>query len=336
MMSLAALAGRSARGAAIAACALALAASALSWQTPVARASCQLNRCYTLNVTMHGTGSGTVTASSSSIDCRYAHGVASGTCTANYVIPLGQQAVSILLTSTPGIGDYACSVAGCGATNKTISLTFDFAEDYTLSFGFVATKVTLAVGSSGSGSGFVESSDGVINCPGTCSAPYDYGSVVTLSTLVGTGHFGGWTGGCSGAGATCQVTMNGPQSVTALFTLQSPAPSPSRRSGATPKPGSGGTPAAGATGSPSAGTPEPSPTPSPAGGASGTATPASSGIVLAETSEPSAAPSAASQPASPDAGGSGDVPWLPIIVILLILVGGVNLLAFQLVRTRRS
>jgi hypothetical protein len=54
----------------------------------------------------------------------------------------------------------------------------------------------------------------------TCSATYDYGTVVPLTATPDANYnFGGWTGACSGTGA-CSVTMTAAQAVGGSFTIQ--------------------------------------------------------------------------------------------------------------------
>ena len=72
----------------------------------------------------------------------------------------------------------------------------------------------------GTGSGTVTSNDGLISCPGTCSATYDSGTVVVLTAAAASGStFGGWSGSCTGPSTTCTVTMSGARSVTATFNV---------------------------------------------------------------------------------------------------------------------
>jgi hypothetical protein len=73
----------------------------------------------------------------------------------------------------------------------------------------------------GAGSGSVTSTPGVsgsISCGSTCSANFYSGSNVTLTAAAATGStFTGWSGACSGASATCTLTVSAAQSVTASF-----------------------------------------------------------------------------------------------------------------------
>src|SRR5207237_1327713 len=82
-------------------------------------------------------------------------------------------------------------------------------------------RFTLTVSKGGTGSGTVTSSDGGINCGATCAAPYDSGTMVTLTASANGGStFGGWSGCDTVSGTTCTVTMNASRSVTATFNGQ--------------------------------------------------------------------------------------------------------------------
>ncbi len=84
-----------------------------------------------------------------------------------------------------------------------------------------AANYTLNVSTAGAGAGSVTSGDAQIDCPGTCSHPYAYGSPVTLTETPGANSvFTGWSGDpdCSTA-PTCELTMGGPENITATFTL---------------------------------------------------------------------------------------------------------------------
>jgi hypothetical protein len=68
------------------------------------------------------------------------------------------------------------------------------------------------------GSGTVTSSPAGIACPGDCTEEVAVGTVVTLTaTPEGGSVLSTWAGDCSGTAATCQVTMSGDRSVTAMF-----------------------------------------------------------------------------------------------------------------------
>ena len=82
-------------------------------------------------------------------------------------------------------------------------------------FKLSVSHSTLTV--STSGNGVVTSTDGFINCPGTCSHPYLDNTPVTLNATPATGWaFTGWGGACSGTGS-CNVTMTQNTNVSAAF-----------------------------------------------------------------------------------------------------------------------
>ena len=77
------------------------------------------------------------------------------------------------------------------------------------------TLYTLTVTTNGDG--VVTSTDGFINCPGTCSHSYPAQTQVTLTaTPVSGWAFTGWGGACSGTGS-CQVTITQNTNVSATF-----------------------------------------------------------------------------------------------------------------------
>lgn len=81
-------------------------------------------------------------------------------------------------------------------------------------------RYDLSVTRAGSGSGAVTSSPAGIDCGATCTATFDGGAAVTLTATAAAGsNFTGWSGACTGAAATCTVTMSQAQSVTATFTV---------------------------------------------------------------------------------------------------------------------
>lgn len=70
--------------------------------------------------------------------------------------------------------------------------------------------------------GRVTSQPATIDCGSTCNATVAIGTVVTLSASAPAGQrFSGWSGACSGAGATCTLTMSEQRAVTATFVSSS-------------------------------------------------------------------------------------------------------------------
>ncbi|MDD5759079.1 MAG: hypothetical protein PHI06_08345, partial [Desulfobulbaceae bacterium] len=91
------------------------------------------------------------------------------------------------------------------------------------SSGLCQASYTLTVSKSGSGSGSVDSSPAGISCGADCSENYGNNAVVTLTPHADTGSaFTGWTGACTGAGPTCQVTLDADKSVNAIFSSITP------------------------------------------------------------------------------------------------------------------
>jgi hypothetical protein len=100
--------------------------------------------------------------------------------------------------------DFATGIGTVNASNLV--------KGYVNNTGFLLS-VTLA----GTGSGSVGSTPAGIACPGTCSAKYTSGTMVTLTATAASGStFTGWSGACTGTGS-CAVTMSAAKSVTATF-----------------------------------------------------------------------------------------------------------------------
>ncbi len=95
------------------------------------------------------------------------------------------------------------------ATSNTVTVTSPSA-DYTLTVERIGT-----------GSGLV-TGQGDINCGAVCNDTFGAGGTDTLTATANPGStFTGWSGCTTAAGDTCQVTMNGDQTVTATFTTNS-------------------------------------------------------------------------------------------------------------------
>ncbi len=171
-------------------------------------ATFNLQQGVALTVSKDGTGSGTVTSSDGGINC-------GPTCAATY-----DSVTTVTLAATPSQGSVFAGWSGCdGVSGPTCTVTMSGARSVTATFN--VQRVTLTVIKAGTGSGTVTSSDGGISCGPTCAAPYDSGTLVTLTASASGGStFGGWSG-CDGvSGTTCTVMMSGARSVTATFTVQ--------------------------------------------------------------------------------------------------------------------
>lgn len=118
----------------------------------------------------------------------------------SFNVPGGASFVVVVHEITPG--------SGCPGYKLTVE-----------SPGPLSTR-SLTVASSGGGTGTVASSPAGIDCGADCSESYSSGTIVSLTaTPAANSTFAGWSGDCSGTGATCTVTMDALRSVTARFEL---------------------------------------------------------------------------------------------------------------------
>jgi uncharacterized repeat protein (TIGR02543 family) len=87
------------------------------------------------------------------------------------------------------------------------------------------------------GGGSVSSADRLISCGNKCSSTYSLGTAVVLTAQADSKSvFAGWTGACTGAAPTCNITINDAVNVTANFNA-----APTAGGGATGGTGGGGT-----------------------------------------------------------------------------------------------
>ncbi len=155
-----------------------------------------------LTVSKTGTGSGTVTSTDGFINCgnTCSHGYFSGT--------------QVNLVASPSQYSSFTSWGGCDSMNgQDCSLNMN--NNRTATATFTLGPVPLTVSTNGSGT--VTSTDGFINCPGTCSHTYPPDAQVTLNATPGQGWvFGGWDGPCLGTGS-CNLTMTQAFAVDGIF-----------------------------------------------------------------------------------------------------------------------
>ena len=149
-------------------------------------------------------------------------GVACGaTCSANF---LDNTSIGLAAAPDPGYV-FAGWTGDCAGQGATCALTMS--GDRAASAIFNPLTTTLAVSTSGTGTGTVTSVPGGIACPSACSAPFASGTIVALTATpnAATSTFAGWSGGCSGSGP-CLVTMPVAQTITASFALKGAPPPP--------------------------------------------------------------------------------------------------------------
>ena len=164
---------------------------------------------YQLTVAPTGNGSGTATSVDGGINCP-------GTCGNSYP---ADEPVTLNANPAQGSTFAGWSGGGCSGTGSCVVI---MSQDQSVTATFTRNPNFFTLTVTISGAGTVMSTDGSINCPGTCSYTYPSNMQVTLNASAGQGGtFSGWRGaGCSGTGS-CTVIMTQDQSVTGVFTGQS-------------------------------------------------------------------------------------------------------------------
>ena len=161
-----------------------------------------------VSVTLTGTGTGTVASAPSGISC-------GSTCTKSF-----PTSGSVTLTATAGANSVFTGWSGACSGTSTTCIIAAGSSNVTATAQFDLVPVQITVTLAGTGTGSVSSAPSGINCGATCSAPFNSGTVVTLTAAASaSSSFTGWSGGgCTGTG-TCVITANAATTVTATFTL---------------------------------------------------------------------------------------------------------------------
>ena len=173
------------------------------------------------------TASGSVSSNPSGMACSTptAAGVASNSCSANFT-----NGTAVTLTASAASGSAFTGWSGaCTGTAATCNLTMSAARNVTANFVPVTTFVLTANASKvdANAGGRITSAPAGLSCDTptaagvtstACPASYNSGTSVTLTAAPNTGStFTGWSGACTGTGATCTVAMSVARSVTASF-----------------------------------------------------------------------------------------------------------------------
>jgi RHS repeat-associated protein/uncharacterized repeat protein (TIGR02543 family) len=158
----------------------------------------------TLTTTKTGNGAGTIASLQTGIDC-------GATCSAVY-----DWGTSVTLAATPATGSTFTGWSGaCVGTDTTCTVRMDQLQAVNADFTLI--KLPLTATKTGSGTGTLTSVPAGIECGSSCSSSFDWGTAVTLTaTPSADSVFNGWTGGCTGT-ASCTVTLDQAQTVSADF-----------------------------------------------------------------------------------------------------------------------
>ncbi len=157
---------------------------------------------FTLKVAKAGAGTGTVTSAPAGIECGL-------TCEAQFA-----EGSEVELTATPEAGSTFAGWSGACSGTGECKVTLSETKEVTAEFAAIPKfPLTVAI----TGKGTVKSANPGIECPGTCAAEFEAGSV-TLEEQPETGYeFAGWLG-CRNTGETsCEVHVTGETEVTAVF-----------------------------------------------------------------------------------------------------------------------
>jgi hypothetical protein len=138
-----------------------------------------------------------------------------GDCTEEFA-----QGAQVTLTAVPGQGYGVDTWSGAcaAASGETCLLTMSGPLTASLTFQVVHP---LIVSINGTGTGTVASDQPGISCDPSCSREYSAGEAVTLTATPGTqSEFTGWGGDCAAFGTApeCDLTLDGPKTVSAVFT----------------------------------------------------------------------------------------------------------------------
>ena len=277
----------------------------------VTAADCTVN-CVTVAIAITGNGSGRVQSTDAQfapdgiIDCPVLRGIVNTTlCSHMYAIPGGAAGVQMYLKSTPDPGSQLCDSTGCTTAPRTQQRLFSTSGTVPANFSVLAYDVNLA--KAGTGNGRITSDPPYLDCGTECGTSLEYGEKLVFTAKASAGSkFSKWTGDCAGQNATCEITLTGNITTTAVFNLLVVA---------TAEP----------TDEPTEPPVEPSPTP----------VPATLAPTVASTVLPTAAPTPeATIDAGPTTADSGSGPV--VILLGIVLAGLLGALGFVVLRARKS
>ncbi len=161
-------------------------------------------------LTVKALGNGTVTSSPAGINCGDDCGQAYATGTV------------VMLTAAPGASAIFGGWSGGGCSGRSLTCTVTMANTTTVTAEFYSvfagTPAAYGLHTMVTGNGTVTSAPAGIVCGNECSKAFSANTVVTLTAAASLNSvFSKWSGACSGAGATCTVTMTEAKTVGAAF-----------------------------------------------------------------------------------------------------------------------
>ena len=161
---------------------------------------------FSLDVTVDGDGTGSVSSTPAGIDCP-------GTCAADFL-----ENEKVLLEPAPAAGSSFDGWNGDCSGTGTCLVSMDQARTVGATFsGPTSFALEVAV-IRGPGSGTVTSTPAGIDCPGTCVADFPVDANVKLEAVPASGfEFSGWGVACAGNPNPCTVTMDQDRVVSAVF-----------------------------------------------------------------------------------------------------------------------
>lgn len=170
----------------------------------------------TITVTVNGTGSGTVTSSAPpGTTCT----TTNSPCSTDYQ---GNQTITLTAAPTDAGSRFVSWGGACSGTAPTCDVTTNQNRQVTATFSAVAYTLRTSIGA-GTGSGFIRSQDGRIDCSAVCTTDYTQPTLVVLEAFPNSvSAFDYWSGDCDEVtDTTCTVVLDDPLGpiplVTAFF-----------------------------------------------------------------------------------------------------------------------
>jgi len=164
---------------------------------------------FTLQTTLAGTGSGSLSSNPGGINCP-------GVCSADY--PVGSL---VSLTPSPAGGSVFAGWNGDCSGMGACQVTMDQMRNVTATFDLEPVTLTILLDTPGGAAGSVTSNPAGINCPGDCQQDFPPGTNITLTATPEPGsEFNLWGGVCAASGGpVCNATLTMNGGATAQFVL---------------------------------------------------------------------------------------------------------------------